>query len=667
MKRMIPPSSIILAAILSFASLVYSEEYAHIYINNNSTAESITAGTWSTVTNFSSGPLSTNWAFNGSTDQLEPTALATGTYFVRYSLSFTGETGTWDAGLSINDADPANLIIERSITSTSDIGNLSASGMITISSTNDKLSLKVRGPGSGSISLTPLQAQLVIAKLEIDNTNNSFAEAFIHSGSSTQSINTSFQTITGYSAGDLQGDAVNGWTFSGNTLTAHGAAAGAYLVTLSMSFEGAAGISYQTGVSVNGANPAQILCERTTSANDLGNVACCGILSISDSDQITVKCNSSSDNKNIQVAYSTLTLVKLTGEVVPPFAEMKILNGSSILGLTQDVWTQVEGLTADQINSGYWQFASNSLQPVNLSAGRYLINYHLSGGQTGSETNMVFEMSTFISGAEENGLTISRKLFKNVGDVGTASGTGIVSIELPTDVLTLSLKNITNSGNIIPEYVNLNLVRIQTLSDGSLPVELKEFYGEVVDDKIELSWTTASEIENLGFILNRLSTNETEYIEIASYKNNDALKGLGNSSAERTYQYIDYTAEPGNVYTYQLIDVDFSGWQTEHNPIEIEFPREQAEDPGHLAVLRSYPNPFNPKTNIIYSLPERGHVEIYVFNVKGQRIFTLVNEIEEKGDHHFIWEPDEIPSGIYYIYLRYSNSQIIVNKTVYVM
>ncbi len=74
----------------------------------------------------------------------------------------------------------------------------------------------------------------------------------------------------------------------------------------------------------------------------------------------------------------------------------------------------------------------------------------------------------------------------------------------------------------------------------------------------------------------------------------------------------------------------------------------------------NYPNPFNPTTIINYSLAEEGNIELIVFNIKGQKVKTLINEIMTAGNHQIIWDgKDEnskaVSSGIYFYKMNTNN------------
>ncbi|MDZ7723516.1 MAG: endo-1,4-beta-xylanase [candidate division KSB1 bacterium] len=75
---------------------------------------------------------------------------------------------------------------------------------------------------------------------------------------------------------------------------------------------------------------------------------------------------------------------------------------------------------------------------------------------------------------------------------------------------------------------------------------------------------------------------------------------------------------------------------------------ETEELPSEYKVYNNYPNPFNPSTQIMYDLPERSRVTLEVFDIKGRRIQTLVNEIKNAGSHRVTFNADRMPSGVYF-------------------
>jgi len=74
--------------------------------------------------------------------------------------------------------------------------------------------------------------------------------------------------------------------------------------------------------------------------------------------------------------------------------------------------------------------------------------------------------------------------------------------------------------------------------------------------------------------------------------------------------------------------------------------------PKDYVLLQNFPNPFNPATQIIYSLPRNSRVELSVYNIRGEKVAMLVNENQEAGSHTIVWNAAGAGSGIYFIKLE---------------
>ena len=75
--------------------------------------------------------------------------------------------------------------------------------------------------------------------------------------------------------------------------------------------------------------------------------------------------------------------------------------------------------------------------------------------------------------------------------------------------------------------------------------------------------------------------------------------------------------------------------------------------PLTFSLSQNYPNPFNPQTVIEYALPHESHVNIAVYNILGQGVRVLKDEVEEAGLKRVTWdgkndEGSEVASGIYF-------------------
>lgn len=69
---------------------------------------------------------------------------------------------------------------------------------------------------------------------------------------------------------------------------------------------------------------------------------------------------------------------------------------------------------------------------------------------------------------------------------------------------------------------------------------------------------------------------------------------------------------------------------------------------NRVTLFQNAPNPFNPSTRISYSLDRGRHVRLSVFDVRGRRVATLVDESKMTGRHSVLWDAATMPSGVYF-------------------
>jgi len=172
-------------------------------------------------------------------------------------------------------------------------------------------------------------------------------------------------------------------------------------------------------------------------------------------------------------------------------------------------------------------------------------------------------------------------------------------------------------------------------SDASLPVELTSF--EVLDTRdngITLHWITESEINNLGFILDR-RTPIIDWIEIASFVTDTELQGQGSVSHQTVYTYSDNTVTDDETYDYRIADVDYDGNKEYHSMTVMGV--SPASIPITYVLHQNYPNPFNPITTLQYDLPENALVNITIYDMMGKVVRTLINMEQTAGYKSTQW------------------------------
>jgi len=85
----------------------------------------------------------------------------------------------------------------------------------------------------------------------------------------------------------------------------------------------------------------------------------------------------------------------------------------------------------------------------------------------------------------------------------------------------------------------------------------------------------------------------------------------------------------------------------------------------NILSINNYPNPFNPTTTIMFNLPKDSKVEIDIYNIKGQKVKSLISDDFIAGKHKLIWNGTnnfnkKVSSGIYFYRLK--TNQGIINK-----
>ena len=221
--------------------------------------------------------------------------------------------------------------------------------------------------------------------------------------------------------------------------------------------------------------------------------------------------------------------------------------------------------------------------------------------------------------------------------------------------------NATTSADIAPGSVSLRQysatqnitvdgIRVTTTWSEIVPVELTSFSATTQKNGVLLNWSTASEINNSGFDVEKKQEN-TGWNKVAF------VNGNGTTTSEKTYSYFDENVTSGK-YSYRLKQIDFDGSFEYSQIIEVNF-----ETPVYFELSQNYPNPFNPNTTISYSLPQTGFISLKVYNALGQEVSILVNGIKEAGNYKIDFNAINLNSGIYFYKLEAGNFNEVKKMT----
>ncbi|MEO8446514.1 MAG: T9SS type A sorting domain-containing protein [bacterium] len=175
-----------------------------------------------------------------------------------------------------------------------------------------------------------------------------------------------------------------------------------------------------------------------------------------------------------------------------------------------------------------------------------------------------------------------------------------------------------------------------SLDWGALPVELVSFTSSVNGRIITLNWSTASELNNQRFEIEKSSVS-------GDWTKAGFVNGNGTSSIPNNYSFTENTLNTGR-YSYRLKQIDFNGNFEYFNLSSYVV----IGVPASFAVSQNYPNPFNPSTKINYDLPVDAKVSVRLFDMSGKEVLNLVNEAQTSGFYTISVNASGLSSGIYF-------------------
>ena len=173
-----------------------------------------------------------------------------------------------------------------------------------------------------------------------------------------------------------------------------------------------------------------------------------------------------------------------------------------------------------------------------------------------------------------------------------------------------------------------------------VPVELLSFSALLNGNDVVLSWTTASEINNNGFEIERASSKTSP---IQSWEKIGFVEGKGTITGVSNYSFVDKELVAG-VYNYRLKQMDFDG------TFKYYFLSELIEigAPDKFELAQNYPNPFNPSTVIVYQMPVSGQVTLKVYDILAKEVAVLVNEHKSAAKYEVEFNASHLSAGVYF-------------------
>ncbi|MEL6636894.1 MAG: T9SS type A sorting domain-containing protein [Bacteroidota bacterium] len=184
---------------------------------------------------------------------------------------------------------------------------------------------------------------------------------------------------------------------------------------------------------------------------------------------------------------------------------------------------------------------------------------------------------------------------------------------------------------------NLGIVGFCSSIGGVLPVELVQFEANFVDDQVVLQWKTLTEIENMGFQVER-STNGKDFHKVGW------IDGSGTTTQSKDYQLIDETLPQAAILYYRLSQTDFDGSVSQSEVVSVMVSANKA------LVSEFQPNRVQSGQDIslVVDLTENNTpVEVRTFDMRGRQVAASSFQ-QDRGKHLMAFQTHELVAGVYF-------------------
>ena len=240
--------------------------------------------------------------------------------------------------------------------------------------------------------------------------------------------------------------------------------------------------------------------------------------------------------------------------------------------------------------------------------------------------------------------------------------TGLFDVELPVGIYDITA---TLTG-----YETITFEDVEVLEGTLTPIYFELYYLQapenlqtVINDNIvDLSWEHNQPTENGGRKQNNHSNREFQNFNIYRNMDGDEFELLGTTT---DLIFEDNLVEAGE-YEYYVTAMYDQGNESEASNVEtVIWEGAGSNDPLipiANALYQNSPNPFNPETRISFDLKEDAQVSLEIYNMKGQKVKTVINNKLLAGQHSVVWygknnNDKTVSSGIYFYKIEAENFQ----------
>jgi hypothetical protein len=190
-------------------------------------------------------------------------------------------------------------------------------------------------------------------------------------------------------------------------------------------------------------------------------------------------------------------------------------------------------------------------------------------------------------------------------------------------------------------------------SGSTLPVKMINFSGVSDHNNVYLTWTTATEVNNKGFDVERSADGKT-------FTKVDFVKGAGNSNQLNRYAITDAGAfDKNNVHVlyYRLKQTDFDGKFAYTNAISV------SNEANPSGAISASPNPFINELNLSLVAGDHGLADVIITDMQGREIATKTLTYQKGLNVYPVTELNNANNGVYFVKVIMNGESNVVKLT----
>jgi len=186
--------------------------------------------------------------------------------------------------------------------------------------------------------------------------------------------------------------------------------------------------------------------------------------------------------------------------------------------------------------------------------------------------------------------------------------------------------------------------------------------------QIEYEGYETEEIDNVSqYVFDYLYASYV-FVDSILAADNEAKSVAGNTNSTLYKQTLwaetkDFTIPLFSEASHALSELIYTAWKRAGSPVISPDFIESKLTSEPITLIQNFPNPFTNATSISYHLTKAGGVELFITDISGRRIATLVNENQSPGEYRVTWEAPHVEPGIYLVALM-ANNDICLKKMI---